>query len=559
MSTTTNADAGNKTLFWGCFIALITTAFAFITRAFLINIPDLWPSDFGLNSVQAQELFGAGIWPFAISIIAFSLIIDRIGYRVAMIFSFVCYVIYAALALKAYGMVNATGLEGDALKAAQGNAYNYLYWGSVILGLGNGTVEAFINPVVATMYKREKTKWLNILHAGWPGGLVLGGVITIAVGSQAAADWRILIYLIAAPAVVYLVMLLKQEFPVNERVASGTSYKEMLAEFGVIGAFIAFFLIFKQLGGVFAWSDTIVYAVTGASVVAYGLYCRSLGRPILILLCLVMMPLATTELGTDGAITGIMEGPMKEAGFNPLWVLIYTSAIMAILRFFFAGPIVEKLTPIGLLAASAALAIIGLFLLASAEGLVVIFACATLYGLGKTFFWPTTLGVVSEQCPKGGALTLNAIAGIGMLTVGIVGGPLIGKMQEDSAKSAIEAKMEGTYAKISEDKTYILGDYTAVSDEKLKTLSEGQQGEVSGLVKQGKQAALANVTVFPMIMLISYVALGFYFKGRGGYKAVELDGEDENTSESSDIEDDDSADSGDEESGGESDEESKDD
>lgn len=559
MSTTTNADAGNKTLFWGCFIALITTAFAFITRAFLINIPDLWPSDFGLNSVQAQELFGAGIWPFAISIIAFSLIIDRIGYRVAMIFSFVCYVIYAALALKAYGMVNATGLEGDALKAAQGNAYNYLYWGSVILGLGNGTVEAFINPVVATMYKREKTKWLNILHAGWPGGLVLGGVITIAVGSQAAADWRILIYLIAAPAVVYLVMLLKQEFPVNERVASGTSYKEMLAEFGVIGAFIAFFLIFKQLGGVFAWSDTIVYAVTGASVVAYGLYCRSLGRPILILLCLVMMPLATTELGTDGAITGIMEGPMKEAGFNPLWVLIYTSAIMAILRFFFAGPIVEKLTPIGLLAASAALAIIGLFLLASAEGLVVIFACATLYGLGKTFFWPTTLGVVSEQCPKGGALTLNAIAGIGMLTVGIVGGPLIGKMQEDSAKAAIEAKMDGTYAKVSEDKTYILGGYTAVSDKKLKELPEKEQAEVSGLVKQGKQAALANITVFPLIMLISYVALGFYFKGRGGYKAVELDGEDENTSESSDIEDDDSADSGDEESGGESDEESKDD
>ena len=559
MSTTTNADAGNKTLFWGCFIALITTAFAFITRAFLINIPDLWPSDFGLNSVQAQELFGAGIWPFAISIIAFSLIIDRIGYRVAMIFSFVCYVIYAALALKAYGMVNATGLEGDALKAAQGNAYNYLYWGSVILGLGNGTVEAFINPVVATMYKREKTKWLNILHAGWPGGLVLGGVITIAVGSQAAADWRILIYLIAAPAVVYLVMLLKQEFPVNERVASGTSYKEMLAEFGVIGAFIAFFLIFKQLGGVFAWSDTIVYAVTGASVVAYGLYCQSLGRPILILLCLVMMPLATTELGTDGAITGIMEGPMKEAGFNPLWVLIYTSAIMAILRFFFAGPIVEKLTPIGLLAASAALAIIGLFLLASAEGLVVIFACATLYGLGKTFFWPTTLGVVSEQCPKGGALTLNAIAGIGMLTVGIVGGPLIGKMQEDSAKAAIEAKMDGTYAKVSEDKTYILGGYTAVSDKKLKELPEKEQAEVSGLVKQGKQAALANITVFPLIMLISYVALGFYFKGRGGYKAVELDGEDENTSESSDIEDDDSADSGDEESGGESDEESKDD
>ena len=79
------------------------------------------------------------------------------------------------------------------------------------------------------MFKKDKTKWLNILHAGWPGGLVLGGILTILLGAQAAEDWRILIYLIAIPAVVYLIMLLKVEFPVNERVESGTSYKEMLA------------------------------------------------------------------------------------------------------------------------------------------------------------------------------------------------------------------------------------------------------------------------------------------------------------------------------------------
>jgi len=66
-------------LFWGCFIALITTAFAFITRAFLVNAEPFWPSTFGLDQVQGQELFGAGIWPFAISIIVFSLIIDNIG------------------------------------------------------------------------------------------------------------------------------------------------------------------------------------------------------------------------------------------------------------------------------------------------------------------------------------------------------------------------------------------------------------------------------------------------------------------------------------------------
>ena len=81
----------SQLMFWGCFIALVTTSFAFITRAFMASNPAMWPSDFGLDGVQAQTLFGHGIWPFAISIILFSLVIDKIGYRVAMVFSFVCY------------------------------------------------------------------------------------------------------------------------------------------------------------------------------------------------------------------------------------------------------------------------------------------------------------------------------------------------------------------------------------------------------------------------------------------------------------------------------------
>ena len=226
MSNDNSKSSADMFLFWGCFVALITTAFAFITRAFLVNTPELWPAAFGLDAVQGQELFGAGIWPFAISIIVFSLIIDNVGYKTAMIFSFVCYALYALFAFMARGAVS--GVEGDALAAAQKSAYNYLYIGSVILGLGNGTVEAFINPVVATMFQKEKTKWLNILHAGWPGGLVLGGLLTIALGTQAAEDWRILVYLIAIPAVVFLVMLIKANFPVNERVAAGTSYKDCL-------------------------------------------------------------------------------------------------------------------------------------------------------------------------------------------------------------------------------------------------------------------------------------------------------------------------------------------
>ena len=440
-----------------------------------------------------------------------------------MFFSFICYALYAILAFQAYGIVSAEGLTGDALKAAQADAYNKLYMGSVILGLGNGTVEAFINPVVATMFKRDKTKWLNILHAGWPGGLVLGGILTIVLGEQAAEDWRILIYVIAIPAVVYLVMLLKAEFPVNERVESGTSYKEMLAEFGAIGALIAGYLIFRQLGMVFGWGDNIVYILTAVATVGYGIYCKSLGRPLLIFMCIIMIPLATTELGTDGAITGLMEEPLKEAGQHPLLVLIYTSAIMMILRFWFAGPIVAKLGPLGLLAASAILAIAGLYLLSTATGLFMVFACATLYGFGKTFFWPTTLGVVSEQCPKGGALTLNAIAGIGMLAVGILGGPVIGKMTEDSIKASVEEATDAaTYESISNDSTYFLGDYTAVDAEKVGKLPEEQKAKVSESIQSGKQGSLASVAIFPLFMLACYVALILYFKNKGGYKPVEL-------------------------------------
>ncbi|MGY8673264.1 MAG: MFS transporter, partial [Verrucomicrobiia bacterium] len=172
---------------------------------------------------------------------------------------------------------------------------------------------------------------------------------------------------------------------------------------------------------------------------------------------------------------------------------------------------------------SAALAIVGLFFLSTAQGMAVIFVFATLYAFGKTFFWPTMLGVVSEQCPKGGALTLNAIAGIGMLTVGIIGGPLIGKMQEDSAKKALDAD---TYAKISVESSYFLGKYTAVDATKVETLGEDAAKETNEKIKVAKQGALANITVFPIFMLLCYIALAFYFKGRGGYQSVKLEGED---------------------------------
>jgi MFS family permease len=516
----TESEKPNMALFWGCFMALIATAFGFITRMLLLG---RFQTDFAIDKVDIGSLGGAGVWPFAISIILFSLIIDKIGYRVAMIFSFVCYTIYLVMASMAYGSIQ--GLEGEALKLAQVKGYQLLYWGSIILGLGNGTVEAFINPVVATMFRKDKTKWLNILHAGWPGGLVIGGLITIAMSKTAeSGDWRMVLGIILIPAILFFIMLIAAKFPVSEREQAGVSYRDMLKEFGAFGALAAFGLIFAQLGQVFLWSKPVVWTLTAVAAVGFGVYTRSLGRPILILLVIIMMPLAVTEIGTDGWISSLMEKPLHAAGHHAGWVLVYTSAIMMVLRFF-AGPIVHKFSPVGLLIISSVLAIAGLFALSKcgSSSIMVIFAAATLYGFGKTFFWPTMLGIVAEQSPKGGALTLNAISGIGMIAVGVLGFPFIGALQEKTASAELAAKAPAIAETILVEKTYLLGEYKAIDPEKKAAATAPEATDaLAAADKAGQFGALGKMVMFPAFMLACYIGIFFYFRSKGGYKAVDL-------------------------------------
>jgi MFS family permease len=520
-------------LFLGCFIALITTAFGFISRMFLLP---KWGVEFDLDPAQQGRLAGIGIWPFAVSIIGFSLFIDRIGYKTAMCFAFLGHIVWMVMGVGAYFV------------SQQGNselAFSLLYWGSLVLALGNGTVEAFINPVVATVYSNEKTKWLNILHAGWPGGLVLAGMLVIFLD---AVPWWIKIALIAIPAVIYFLMLIPLQFPVSERVASGVNYRSMLAEFGTLGALIVGFLLTLQLMDFFSngsttpladWQRWAFIGIGVAVVAAFAAYTRSFGRPLLFFLVLIMMPLATTEIGTDGWITGIMEGVFKQGNYNlnPGWILVYTSVIMMVLRFF-AGPIVHSLSPLGLLAVSSVLAIAGLYLLSFSTGLM-IFAAATLYALGKTFFWPTMLGVVSEQTPRGGALTLNAISGIGMLTVGTLGFPYIGALQANrqiemlSTAEGLATEVPALFTNgqlnvVQQKSIYEIINYQTISPEKLAAAladaSPEARARVENLMATGQQRALANMTVFPAIMLAGYIILMAYFRARGGYQAEVLTG-----------------------------------
>jgi MFS family permease len=522
----------DKVLFWGCFIALVTTAFGFIARIFLI---DEWAIEFNLDPAQAGRLTGIGIWPFAVSIIGFSLIIDKIGYKVSMLIAFMGHIIWAAMGVSAYFISH----NGD-----KETGFQLLYWGSLILALGNGTVESFINPVVATMFHKDKTKWLNILHAGWPGGLVIAGILTIYIND---VEWYIKVGIIAIPAVLYLLILLPLKFPVQERVASGVSYRDMLSEFGILGALVVGFLVTLQMMDFYSNDGTrtltqmeknIFIGIGAAIVLGFGIYTRSLGRFLMFYLILIMMPLATTEIGTDGWITSIMKDIASQNKFNPGWILVYTSAIMMVLRFF-AGPIVHILSPLGLLALSALLAILGLYTLSFSTGMV-IFGAATLYGIGKTFFWPTMLGVVSEQMPKGGALTLNAISGIGMLAVGTLGTTYIGTLQANKEITAVASSevakevpgliKEGKVTVVQDKTIYEILSYQAISGDKLtelvtviaepkKTEVKTKLDEVRGASKQG---ALRDMAFFPGFMLVAYLLLILYFKAKGGYRPVEI-------------------------------------
>ena len=509
----------DKILFWGCFIALITTSYAFISRIILCTGPQ-FATEFGLDKVSVGELVGAGIWPFGVSIIIFSLFIDRIGYKVAMLFSFASYLIYIALAFAAYSAVH--GVTGDALVAAQKHGYQLLYWGSLILGLGNGSVEAYINPIVTTMFSSEKSKWLNRLHAGWPSGLVLGGLCTIALAAN--ADWRLTLGLILVPAFVFFFILVGKQFPKSEREQAGVGYVAMLKELGAFGALVGFGLVFAQLGQVFGWSNAVVWGLTGAVVLTFAIVTKSFGRFLLAFLIIIMIPQATTELGTDGWITSLMASPMQAAGHNPAWVLVYTSAIMVVLRFC-AGPLIHKLSPLGLLAGCSTLAAIGLFALSktASAGIFTIFAAATLYGVGKTFFWPTILGLTSEQCPKGGALTLNAIGGIGMLSVGILGAPFIGYLQESSATQQLAAANPALYQTVTVEKNYLLGKYQAIDPVKSAAVTDATSTTaITNATTTGQFSALGKMALFPLFMLACYLALLAYFKSRGGYKPVQL-------------------------------------
>jgi hypothetical protein len=242
------------------------------------------------------------------------------------------------------------------------------------------------------------------------------------------------------------------------------------------------------------------------------------------------------ELGTDswiGSITGaIMADPEKG-----LLLFVYTSSLMFVLRFF-AGPIVHRISPLGLLCVSGVLGAVGLTMLGNAESVAMCVVAATVYSLGKTFLWPTMLGVVSDRFPRGGAITIGAIGGVGMLSAGLLGGPGIGYKQDYFASEYLKKQSEATYnAYKSETHNKFLffpeiqgldgtkkAAILAKPDADLSAQEKTDKPLIAAANLEGGRMALKVTAAIPLTMAVCYLILILVFKAKGGYRAVHLEG-----------------------------------
>ena len=356
--------------------------------------------------------------------------------------------------------------------------------------------------------------------------------------------WRTHALWIVLPTIAYGLMYLPCKFPVDERVQAGVPYREMLQQVGFLTAFLASFLMVYEIGNQLdqltgwtkpeAWFNVSmgIGAVVG---IGFGFAVKSFGRPLFFLMCLLMIPVATAELGTDGWIKGLMTPVLEGKNINPAMALVFSAAIMLVLRVF-AGGVLKFFSPPGLLCVSGIFSAVGLYWLSGAAGAAIFFAFV-LYALGQTYYWPCVLGFTSERYPQGGALTLNTVSAIGLLSAGIIGTPILGVAFDRSIRGAVveeapalaeAATVPGGFMWMSHEKID-----PALADAYIEALPEGEQSSVREVYNrsapQGRAQAqagrgvLAYAVRFPALLFVVFGIIALYFRMRGGYKPIELE------------------------------------
>ncbi len=341
-------------------IALVTAGIAANLRGLIA--PDLQsiffdPIDKLHSAEMVGSVLGVAFLGFAFSIAIGSPLLDVLGMALLLRLSSLCFILGTATVTCADPIMHATGL----------GVFRIIWIGMLLSGMGWGLVETVVNPLTATLYPEDKTHRLNVLHAWWPGGLILGGLIGLGLG-KLGLGWQCKLAVVLLPAVTFGIMTLGAKFPPTERVASGVTAAAMFAE---------------------------------------------LLNPMFLVWWLAMFLTAASELAPGAWVETALT---RTVGMHGIWLLIYVSGLMFVMRNF-AGIAAHKLSPVGLLWVSCLLASVGLVLLSIANSPVTGLLAATVWGTGVCFMWPTMLAAASERFPRGGALLMGLMGTAGTLSI----------------------------------------------------------------------------------------------------------------------------------------------
>ncbi|MFO1023320.1 MAG: MFS transporter [Planctomycetales bacterium] len=459
-------------------IALVTSAFTFSLHG---DVMQSMGSHFNFTQKENGDIGQAIFYGMAISMFVGGFICDALGIKKIMILAFLSHILGSLGMALAPKFVEMTGAS----------PWQWLYISGLVMGCGNGFTEVGVNPLVASIYPKEKTHYLNILHAWWPGGLILGGCLAIVLKNfvfksatspiPGLAPWQFELLMIVIPAIVYGLMLIPAKFPPTERVESGVSNAEMFSQ---------------------------------------------VLRPMFLLWAFCMLLTAATELGPQKWQESVMTSTAKVSG---TMILVYTSGMMFVLRHF-AGPIAHRLSPIGMLTCSAILSAVGLYLLSFATDAVTAFTYATIFGLGIAYFWPTMLGVAAERFPKGGALILALMGTAGNISIAFIL-PQMGhiadhynveyveKTAPDLADMLLKKNTAGKYDGLDEKKIADLEKANAEETGKAADVKDVKALEIAKKAKSvGFSMAFRWVSCLPTILIVIFGAIFLYDKARGGYK-----------------------------------------
>jgi len=346
-------------LFIASCIALVVTSMTFAIRARLETV--FGPEGIGLTLEQIGYAFTPAFWGFTLAMIIGGPLVDTLGIKRITHFAFIAHLLGIIFTLFSNSMME-------------------LFIATVFIGIGNGFVEAALNPMVASLYPKEKTKMLNRFHVWFPGGIVIGSFLGYVIMDVMGLSWQVMVGTLFIPLLIYGYMFRGESFPKTERVEMGVSNTEM-------------------------W--------------------KSVFSPLFLFIGFCMLLTAATELGTNQRI----ESLLAASGVVPLLVLAFINGIMAIGRAF-AGPIAHRLKPSGMLLFSAIFSFLGLWAFTQLSGGMT-FVAAGIFAIGITFFWPTMLSFIAENIPQSGAVGLSVMGGLGMLSVSIVL-PVMGKILDDA-------------------------------------------------------------------------------------------------------------------------------